>query len=151
MAKQLLKFFFTRKDKKTEWNPVERESMQKYINSLPDGEYHITIHKKSRHRSDLQMGYLWGCVYTYIAEEIGYTVDEIHEMMKDKFLKMHEKVINKKGDIEEITLVRSLSKAATADRNGVSTVLMTEYIENIRRWAASFLYLNIPDPERWGV
>jgi len=91
------------------------------------------------HRTMNQNAYYWGVVLALISERTGYEREELHEMYKFKFNKrMKEFVNNQTGEIE-------------TDEYGATTVNLgvdefAKYIEQIQRWAAKFLQLNIPDP-----
>jgi hypothetical protein len=56
------------------------------LNALKDGVYEISINKFRKSRSLQQNRYMWGVVYKLIADHTGYTADEVHQLMKDRFL-----------------------------------------------------------------
>lgn len=86
-------------------------------------------------RSNRQNRYLWGVVYKLISDEVGHSPEEIHEILKDKFLPKHKIEI---GNLKEEVPV-STKELTTADFN--------EYIETIQRFAAEQLSIVIPDPQ----
>lgn len=77
---------------------------------------------------------MWAIVYKEIAMELGYTIYEIHELMKHKFLSRMLHL----NETEEYNIPIS-----TAD---LTTVEMEEYLSNIREWASSKLNVFIPMP-----
>jgi hypothetical protein len=95
----------------------------------------VHVRADKRERSSKQNAYLFGVCYRLIAEHLGYETDDIHELMKAKFLEPKRLAIPDDGDVEIPASTRRLN-----------TVEFSKYTENIRRWAAQFLSVNIPDP-----
>jgi hypothetical protein len=74
-----------------------------------------------------------------LAEHTGYTPDEIHEILKAKFIPKRLAITNGNGEIcGEFVLGGSTTKLDTLD--------FSEYCERIREWAAESLDIVIPDP-----
>jgi hypothetical protein len=73
-------------------------------------------------------------VIAYLSEELGYTKEEVHQLMGRMFLKYVKSV----PDGTEEVFVRSTTS--------LNTLEMTEYIESIRTFALSELGTYIPDP-----
>lgn len=82
-------------------------------------------------RSGRSNRYLWAVVYTRIAAELGYTAEQVHLALKDKFL----------GRDDPSTGLRIVPTSTTLD-----PVRFGEYIEQIRDWSRCFLNLYIPEP-----
>ena len=84
-------------------------------------------------RSTQQNRYMWGVVYQILSDEIGYTVDEVHEIMKSLFLKKNfnfkDCVVTAHGSTAELT-----------------TTAMEEYLDKIKSWSSSQLGIYIPEP-----
>ena len=106
--------------------------IKEYISSL-DGDVSVIVKKWRESRSDNQLRYYWGVVVKIISEETGYTKEEIHEVLKSKFLWDY---VNFEG--KEIMIIRS-----TSDLN---TSSMEEYLSEVRQWASAELSLYIPLP-----
>jgi hypothetical protein len=88
-------------------------------------------------RTDRQNKYYWSVVVDYIARQIGETdKNAVHKSLAMQFIGYEQNMI---GGVEFATV------PSTAN---LSTVEFTEYIETVRRWAAEFLNLNIPDPKK---
>lgn len=87
-------------------------------------------------RTNPQNRYYFGVVLALISNEIGHTVEECHEIFKAKFLPVKQLKVG--GKIYHIP--GSTKELMTAE--------MDEYVEKIRRFAATTLYLSIPDPEK---
>lgn len=81
-----------------------------------------------------QNRYYWSVVVAEIAAFIGETSEDTHELLKAQFLP---------GRDIELLDGQTLKMPPTTTR--LSIEQMTEYIETVRRWAASFLGLSIPD------
>lgn len=81
-------------------------------------------------RSSRANAYLFGVVYKLIAKELGYSVDEIHEAMKQKFRSREDLATG-------LIIVRS-TRTGSPD--------FWEYVEHVRHWSHTFLGLYIPEP-----
>lgn len=92
----------------------------------------VMAEKLRKHRTDDQNRYYRGVVLKTIADHSGYSGQEeleaLHYEMRRRFLPNRGRL--------------NIPVSTTA----LDTVEMTEYIENIRRWAAEELQLYIPDP-----
>ena len=82
-------------------------------------------------RSNPQNKYYWAVCVETLADEIGLTLEETHEILKHKFLVPFEK----KG----YQIYPSTTQLTTIEFNN--------YIEKIQRWAAQELNTVIPDPQ----
>lgn len=95
----------------------------------------ITYQAVKPTRSLLQNKYYWGVVIKYLAEEIGYTPEVMHEYMKEKFLTPSYCGMPDGGGIH----IHPSTK-------GLSTIAFENYLYEIRKWAGEFLSLDIPLP-----
>lgn len=124
--------------KLTYYTDVKDGKFQKNISDLIRSEIRafnnkrveITIQKLKSSRSAMQNRYYW-LLLGILSKEIGYTSEEVHDMVKYKFLK-EEIVI---GNETEIT-VKSTTKLGKDD--------FSNYIEQIKEWA-SHLNIYLPD------
>lgn len=114
----------------------KEEDKKKFFSILKvlKGEHAVAIKKKRAQRSGSQNRYYWSVVIAYLSEELGYTKEEVHQIMGRMFLKYVKSV----SDGTEETFVRSTTSLASAE--------MTIYIESIRTFALSELGVYIPDP-----
>ena len=92
----------------------------------------VTAEKLRKHRTDDQNRYYRGVVLKTIADQSGYSGQE---ELEDLHYEMQRRFLPNRGRL-------NIPVSTTA----LDTVEMTEYIENIRRWAAEELQLYIPDP-----
>jgi len=82
--------------------------------------------EKIKSKRSIQQNRYWWLAMTILGNELGYSKEETHELMKFKFLK-RERVIEKTGEIlEYIESTTTLSKSDFAD-------MVTDMV----RWAAS--------------
>lgn len=109
---------------------VNPQRFDRYLLNLV-GEVVLTIkrNRKKRERSLAQNRYYWGVPVAILAENFGYSDEEMHEALKWQFLKKHE---------GRIPTVRS-----TTD---LSTVEMENLLSKIRQWASSEFGVYIPTP-----
>lgn len=94
----------------------------------------VEVSEWRKSRSAAQSRYMWGVVIAILADEFGYTKDEMHAALAHKFL----------GSVDEKTgLMRIRS---TKD---LSTVEMEEYLASIREWASLKYRILIPLPNEY--
>ncbi len=85
--------------------------------------------EKKETRSQKQNRYYWGVVCKLLHDHTGYTPEEIHQILAQKFLS-YEKIGK--------TFVMSTTKLKTGK--------FEDYMENCRRWAAMELQCDVPMP-----
>jgi hypothetical protein len=100
-----------------------------YLKNLNGQDIELIIRKPKTSRSDNQSRYYFGVVVELLANELGYDKDEMHEILKYKFLQS-----NSMG----LPYVKSTTKLSTGE--------FEDYLSKIKRWAAEFLHITIPDP-----
>ena len=109
---------------------LNRESLDKFLNNFEEGTMLELVIKEIENRTQLQNSYYWGQVIgspskegSLMSNEMfqGYTKQELHEALKEKF------------DVK-----------STA---GMEQEEFTEYINKIIRWAAEFAGMYIKEPE----
>ncbi len=81
-------------------------------------------------RSDQQNKYYWGVVVEILSNELGYSKDDLHYALREKFLNIFAK--------DTLRIPKS-----TTD---LSTVEFEVYMTDVRRWAVEFLNISIPTP-----
>jgi hypothetical protein len=100
-----------------------------YMCTLIGQRVEVIIRKPRTKRSDVQNSYYWGVVIELLSKELGYDKDEMHEILKYKFLQS-----NAMG----MPYIKSTTKLSTGE--------FEEYLSKIKQWAAEFLHIVIPDP-----
>lgn len=108
-----------------------------------NGCYMLEVKKQRRGRTLNQNDWLWGCVYPILLDgllDAGWeftSLEQVHEFFKKQIA--HDQVVNRHtGEIVEIP-----TSTATMD-----TQQFTAYVEALRNYAAEFLGVTIPDPDR---
>lgn len=117
-----------------------KKDMQAALQRMHDCEVLITITPRKAARSQPQNRWYWGVIVELISEHTGYTPDEIHEVLKAKFLPKRLAVSDDNGEIKGEFVI-----GGTTTR--LNKIEFGEYCESIRRWAAEDLGVVIPDPE----
>ena len=109
---------------------LNQESFDKFLNEFEEGTMLELVVKEIENRTQLQNSYYWGQVIGSPSKEgslmssetfQGYTKQELHEAIKEKF-----------------------GVKSTA---GMEQEEFTEYINKIIRWAAEFAEIYIKEPE----
>ncbi len=100
----------------------------------------VTVEKRHATRSPAQNAWYFGQIIKRIADYTGYTPDELHEFFKKQFNARHVVIVNEAGQVVREDVIG----ASTTKLNKVA---FGEYCEQIRRWAAENLGLDIPDPD----
>lgn len=119
---------------KTELKLINPQRFQEYLYTLNGKEVEITVAEKGRKRTNRSNRYLWSGVYKPLADHLGYTSEDIHELMKDMFSPKKEMKIGKD--------VRLVSCSTTE----LLTTGFSEYIEQIKKFGAEQGVI-ILDPE----
>lgn len=99
------------------------------------GGYAIQIKKHRENRSLAFNRYYWSVVIPYIAMEIGYTKEEMHDVLRRMFLSYE-----KKNDITQSVEVFLLSTSK------LDNVEFNEYVEKVRAFALEQLNIYVPLP-----
>ena len=90
-------------------------------------------------RSNPQNRYYWGVVVSLISDSIGYTRDEVHEMLKHKFLTSMESIKNTRTGISYLI---PKEKSTTQ----LDTKEWEQFMSEIREWSSMALNIFIPEP-----
>lgn len=89
----------------------------------------VVVRRAKKTRSVLQNGYMWTVVYGLIADNAGYSADDIHNLMRMKFWNIHI------GD-----------EVVPKSTKNMSTIEIEDYLSKCRMWASEILNLYIPLP-----
>ena len=120
---------------KMQMSDWQRKAIADEIRRLDGQDVRMEVKKDIRGRTQRQNRYYWGVVLTYIAAETGHSTEEIHEVMKQKYLPRSHVLVG--------TEEHEVSKSTTV----LSTEEFTAYIEQVRAFAAQELSILIPSPE----
>lgn len=123
-----------------EINFDEEEEKRKLFAILKElrGKHLISVEKARQSRSLAQNKYYWGVIVPMLASEFGYYKDEMHEVLRRKFIS-YTKENPFTGETE--MFARSTTKLNTID--------MEIYLECIRAWALSEFSIYLPLPNEF--
>ena len=111
------------------------ESYKRWLLTLENQRTITTTKKFRKDRTPPQLKFYWAVPVRLLSQHTGYEENEIHAILKYKFLK----TVNEDG----YEYIKSLSTIARQ----VDTREMNEFIEKIQRWGAE-IGCYIPDPEK---
>ena len=89
-------------------------------------------------RSIPENKYYWSVIIGILSEELGYSSNEMHEILKAMFLTLKRYIKNKKGIVREVTTIRSTTELTTID--------FEKYLSDIRIWASAEMNVFLPMP-----
>jgi hypothetical protein len=124
---------FFGKVKDSQFHPDNRGAWLKYLENNDDKTVFIQIERETGVRSRNQNSWLWAGVYKPIADATGHSENEIHEIMKRKFIK--PQAVTWRG--QEIKMPGSTTE--------LDKIEFSDYVERIRAEVAP-LGITIPDP-----
>jgi len=111
------------------------DKFREYLRSLDGQIVQVIVRKPKRIRSLNQNAYYFGVVIPILSDNTGYSSEEIHSVLKEKFL---SKIIILAGKEERI------SRSSTE----LSTIEWEKWMAEIKEWAALELSCVIPDPNQ---
>jgi len=103
--------------------PALTAKLQDLLDFQPDKQWQVVIQERNSDRSLEQNARLWD-LYTSIGNHLGYTPDEMHDLMGYKFL-----LVVKYVGLEKITKIRSTTDLSVKE--------MGEYQMKIESWASN--------------
>lgn len=105
-----------------------------------EGRVVLTLESEELTRSDRAHRYYFGVVLKLIAESIGHSIDELHEVFKAEW---NSRTIfwtnTKTGEMTERKIAQSTTKLKVDE--------FYDYVENVRFYAAQELGVITPDPD----
>lgn len=110
------------------------DTFGRFLDILEGETVEVVVRKPKKQRTLPQNGYYWGVIIDRISKETGMLPDEVHDVLKSKFLKKDVQV----GD-EVVTVIRSTSDL---DRHEE----WPEYMRRCRQYANEMFGLFIPQP-----
>jgi hypothetical protein len=116
-----------------------RAGLSQALRGMKDGEVLVSIVRLRACRSQRQNAWYWGVIVQMLADHTGYTPDEMHEVLKAKFIPKRFAVSDGNGEIQDELVIGGSTSI-------LNTVEFGEYCEAIRQWAADSLHVVIPDP-----
>jgi hypothetical protein len=117
-----------------------RPQLESFFKAQRDGEYAITFERLKATRSPQANAYYFGVVLHLLSEYTGYTVEELHEWAKQRFLPQELAICDGNGEVVDGLVL-----------GGTTTTLSKnefwEYVERIRSFAWERLQVEIPAPD----
>jgi len=129
------KFLAKIKDNKVKMEEPFKARCWEYLRGLEGKEVEVTITlpKDYPQRSGQQNRYYHGVVLELLSEHLGYTPEEVHEILKQKFL---GEVLSAGG--QEFSVGKSTTE--------LDTVQMENFMDRVRIWASIEFSVVIPEP-----
>lgn len=121
-----------------------RREFNRTVAQLTDGwQVEVVVTRLQATRSGQANRYYWGVVIAALSLHTGYTPDELHELMKMKFLPKHLALADGNGEVKgEFVMGGSTRHLPIAE--------FYAYVEQVRQFAAEALDVYTPDPgEGW--
>lgn len=116
-----------------------KKSLDQQLRGRRDCDLEIIIDRKHATRSLAQNRLYFGVYVKLISEHTGYSLDEVHELLKAKFLPKKLAVADQNGEVTDEFVIGG----STAKLNKIE---FGEYLERIQIWAAETLGVVVPDP-----
>ena len=116
------------------FSPDSPSEYNQALNKLEGKRVEVKVEAYKKRRSSHQNQYYWGVVIPMISKELGYTKDEAHSALKNKFLTVSN---YSKQDIEF---------ELTKETKELDTKEFEQYLRDIRNFAGDFLGIFIPQP-----
>lgn len=118
----------------------DRAAMDSIIAELPEGlELQMEITRLRATRSQQANRYYWGVVLKALSELTGYTPEDLHDLMKAKFIPKELAITTGNGEVVDSFVLGGSTRQ-------LDTKEFYEYVERIRLWANTTLGLAIPEP-----
>lgn len=109
---------------------------RKYMATMGNIPLEIVVTKQRDQRSGNQNRYYRSVIVGMIAEETEHDEEEIHEILKRKFL------------TEKIEIAPNVFEERTGSTTELNTIQFEAYAQKCREWAQKFLGIKIPMPDR---
>ena len=113
----------------------ERDLFKQLIAKLNNKLVFLTLDTFRSNRSLEQNKYYFGVVIKILSDELGYELDEMHELLKILFN-------------HELKYLKDVEYAIPKSTAGLTTIEFMEYLERIKRWAVQEFQIVIPDPNQ---
>jgi len=111
-----------------------------YLKQLQDKDYVVEIKEQKNNRSLNQNAYYWRCIVQVMADDLGYFSDEMHEILKAKFLSEYQ-ILEHQDKKAGVLYVQSTSRLNTKE--------FEMYVEKVRIWASTELNINLMLPNEY--
>lgn len=124
---------------------VDYISFVRTAKSYHGNNFLLIIEPIKNPRTIKQNAYYWGGVLGVLSNDLGYTPEEIHRLLKTMFLSKKKAIVgidkDGKKHTEEIDSIKSTTELSTEE--------FGDYIDKIRYWAIDFNNSYIPTPDEY--
>ena len=107
------------------------------VKHLPDGPYELELRPFEETRRARANAYLWAVVYKLIAQESGYTTDQVHDLMK---VRHNHRLMTDPETGEEIRVGQTTTK--------LTVQAFGDYIERVMLDGAEWWGISFPEPRK---
>jgi hypothetical protein len=116
----------------------DNEKMVKFFSKALGKRVFATLETETKNRSLSQNAYYWGVIIDLLSEHCGFTTDEMHEILKHKFLRRSVWIVKKHGIEEQSIITKSTQELTTKE--------FEDYLSKVREWSSLELGVYIPLP-----
>ena len=122
----------------------QRAAFDSAISGLKDGwEVEVEILRLRATRSQQANRFYWGVVLHTLSQHTGYTPEELHDLMKCKFLPKERAFLDGNGEVVEKFVLGGSTRSLDVGE-------FATYVNQIRDWAGAALACYIPDSDEAG-
>ena len=119
-----------------------RQQLEAELSRWKDGELLITIERAHATRSLAANAYYWAVIVHILSEHTGYSPDDMHAILKAKFLPKKLAVMDGNGVIVDELVIGGTTTT-------LNKIQFGDYLEAIRVWAATELGMEFPSPREY--
>ena len=116
---------------------LQRRLLAGAYKHLPNGPYTLTLAPFEETRRAKANAFLWAVVYKLIAQESGYTTDQVHDLMK---VRHNHRLMTDPETGEEIRVGQTTTK--------LTVQAFGDYIERVMLDGAEWWGISFPEPRK---
>ena len=118
----------------------DKIKLYNYLKQLSNKDYVVEIKENKNTRSLNQNAYYWRCIVQVMADELGYFPDEMHEILKAKFLSEYQ-ILEHQERKAGVLYVKSTTRLNTKE--------FELYVEKISIWSSTELNITLMLPNEY--
>lgn len=118
----------------------DKIKLYNYLKQLSNKDYVVEIKENKNTRSLNQNAYYWRCIVQVMADELGYFPDEMHEILKAKFLSEYQ-ILEHQERKAGVLYVKSTTRLNKKE--------FELYVEKIRIWSSTELNITLMLPNEY--
>ena len=117
----------------------DKKQLIEHLRSLGN-DYVVEVKRNKNTRTMNQNKYYWKCIVQQLAQELGYTNDEMHDTLKLKFSAQWEMI-----EYKDKTIALQTVTSTTV----MNTKAFETYCEQVRIWAITELSIRLRTPNEY--